>query len=154
MMREPAYSLLKKPAPMALRGKRVLVLGMGDTGLSVVNWVNSQGGSVIVADSRAAPPHLKSLSKEKVVTGKFKTSLLKDMDLVCISPGLSLEEELIQAAVAKGIPVIGDIELFAWTVRKTPAKVIAITGTNGKSTATALTGHLLRAAPCPARPLV
>ena len=146
MMREPAYSLLKKPAPMALRGKRVLVLGMGDTGLSVVNWVNSQGGSVIVADSRAAPPHLKSLSKEKVVTGKFKTSLLKDMDLVCISPGLSLEEELIQAAVAKGIPVIGDIELFAWTVRKTPAKVIAITGTNGKSTATALTGHLLRAA--------
>ena len=146
MMREPAYSLLKKPAPMALRGKRVLVLGMGDTGLSVVNWVNSQGGSVIVADSRAAPPHLKSLSKEKVVTGKFKTSLLKDMDLVCISPGLSLEEELIQAAVAKGIPVIGDIELFAWAVRKTPAKVVAVTGTNGKSTVTVLTGHLLRAA--------
>jgi len=147
MMREPAFTLLKKPAPMPLRGRRVLVLGLGDTGLSVARWVNGQGGSVVVADSRAAPPRLKELAREKVVTGRFKTSLLKDADLVCISPGLSLEEEIVQAAVAKGIPVVGDIELFAWSVgRENAEKVLAITGTNGKSTVTALTGQLLRSA--------
>ena len=147
MMRDPAHALLKKPAPMELRGKRVLVLGLGDTGLSVVNWVKSQQGKVRIADTRDAPPHGKKLSKEEILTGKFKFSLLKDIDLVCISPGLSLQEELIQAALAKNIPVVGDIELFAWAVGRTNSeKVLAVTGTNGKSTVTALTGHLLRSA--------
>jgi UDP-N-acetylmuramoylalanine--D-glutamate ligase len=142
MMREPAFSLLKKPAPTALKGKRVLVLGLGDTGLSVANWVASQGGMVRMADTRAAPPRKKEFSGE-FHSGKFKTSLLKDADLVCISPGLSLQEDLVQAAIAKDIPVVGDIELFAWAAR---GKVLAVTGTNGKSTVTALTGHLLRSA--------
>ena len=57
MMREPGTALLQPPAPMDLRGKRVLVLGLGDTGLSVVNWVKLQGGTVLGADTRAAPPH-------------------------------------------------------------------------------------------------
>jgi UDP-N-acetylmuramoylalanine--D-glutamate ligase len=143
MMREPAFSLLKKPAPVALQGKRVLVLGLGDTGLSVVNWVKSQQGSVRIADTRSAPPHGEKLSKEEIHTGRFKASLLKDVDLVCISPGLSLEEEIVQAASAKSIPVLGDIELFAW---RATGKRIAVTGTNGKSTVTALAGHLLRSA--------
>ena len=147
MMREPAFSLLKKPAPMALKGKKVLVLGLGDTGLSVANWVKVQGGSIRVADTRASPPHGKKLAQDEVVTGRFKLSLLKNIDLVCISPGLSLQEDLIQAAIAKSIPIVGDIELFAWAVAGEKAgKRIAITGTNGKSTVTALTGHLLRAA--------
>lgn len=143
MMRDPAYALLKRPAPMALKGRRVLVLGLGDTGLSVAQWVEARGGSVLVADSRVAPPRLSGLAREKVITGKFRSSLLKDVDLVCVSPGLSLEEDVVQAAAAKGIPVVGDIELFAWAARE---KVIAITGTNGKSTVTALAGHLLRSA--------
>jgi UDP-N-acetylmuramoylalanine--D-glutamate ligase len=143
MMREPPFSLLKKPAPMALQGRRVLVLGLGDSGLSVVNWVKRQGGSVLAADTRDHPPHGKKLPKEEVRTGKFKAALLKDVDLVCISPGLSLEEPVVQAAVAKGIPVVGDIELFAWAVKE---KVLAVTGTNGKSTVTALAAHLLRSA--------
>jgi UDP-N-acetylmuramoylalanine--D-glutamate ligase len=143
MMREPAFSLLKKPAPMALQGKRVLVLGLGDTGLSVVNWVKRQDGSVRIADTRSAPPHAEKLSQEEIHTGKFKTSLLNDIDLVCISPGLSLEDEIVQAASAKSIPVLGDIELFAW---QATGKRIAVTGTNGKSTVTALAGHLLRSA--------
>jgi len=142
MMREPAASLLKKPAPMALKGRTVLVLGLGDTGLSVANWVASQDGTVRMADTRAAPPRKQEFSGE-FHSGKFKTSLLKDADLVCISPGLSLQEEVIQAAIAKSIPIVGDIELFAWAAR---GKRIAITGTNGKSTVTALTGHLLRTA--------
>jgi UDP-N-acetylmuramoylalanine--D-glutamate ligase len=143
MMREPAFPLLKPPAPMALKGKRVLVLGLGDTGLSIAHWVRHQGGIIRVADTRASPPHGKSLPKEEVITGRFKVSLLKDIDLVCISPGLSLEEGVIQAALARSIPVVGDIELFAWSAR---GKRLAVTGTNGKSTVTALTGHVLRSA--------
>ena len=125
-----------------MTGKRVLVLGLGDTGLSVSRWVESQGGSVRAADTRAEPPRKRDFSGE-LHAGKFKVSLLKDIDLVCISPGLALQEEVVRAALAKNIPVVGDIELFAWTARGT---VLAITGTNGKSTVTALTGHLLRCA--------
>jgi UDP-N-acetylmuramoylalanine--D-glutamate ligase len=62
---------------------------------------------------------------------------------VCVSPGLSLEEEVVRQALAQGLPVLGDIELFAWYVRE---PVLAVTGTNGKSTVTALTAHLLRSA--------
>ncbi len=142
MMREPAFSLLRKPAAMPLKGRKVLVLGLGDTGLSVAQWVAREGGQVRAADTRAAPPRQKDFSGE-LHGGKFKPALLKDVDLVCISPGLSLEEEVVQAAVAKNIPVVGDIELFAWSVHE---KVLAVTGTNGKSTVTALAGHLLRAA--------
>jgi UDP-N-acetylmuramoylalanine--D-glutamate ligase len=127
---------------VALKGKRVLVLGLGDTGLSVANWVAAQGGAARVADTRKVPPRANDL-KGDLHTGRFKVALLKDVDLLCISPGLSLEEELVQAAVAKNIPVVGDIELFAWAVKE---KVLAITGTNGKSTVTALAGHLLRSA--------
>ena len=141
-MRSSQFSMLARPQPMALAGKRVLVLGLGDTGLSVANWVVHEGGQVRVADSRAAPPRKKDFSGE-LHSGEFKISLLKDVDLVCISPGLSLHEELVQAALTKNIPVVGDIELFAWAVR---GKVLAVTGTNGKSTVCALTGHLLRSA--------
>ncbi|HTP63503.1 MAG TPA: UDP-N-acetylmuramoyl-L-alanine--D-glutamate ligase [Burkholderiales bacterium] len=141
-MRDPAHSMLKAPAAMELRGKRVLVLGLGDTGLSAARWVAAQGGEARVADSRKAPPRMADL-KGELHTGKFKVSLLKDVDLVCLSPGLALTEEIVQAAIAKGIPVLGDIELFAWKAR---GLRLAVTGTNGKSTVTALTGHLLRSA--------
>jgi UDP-N-acetylmuramoylalanine--D-glutamate ligase len=145
-MRHSQFSMLARPQPMALAGKRVLVLGLGDTGLSVANWVREQGGQARVADTRASPPRNKELAGE-LHAGKFKASLLKDVDLVCISPGLSLEEEIVQTAIARNIPIVGDIELFSWNVRsRSGEKVLAITGTNGKSTVTALTGHLLRSA--------
>ena len=145
-MRQPLFSLLPRPRPAALAGKRVLVLGLGDTGLATANWVRDQGGQARVADTRSVPPRQKELAGE-LHTGKFKPSLLKEIDLVCVSPGLSLGEEIIQTAIDKGIPVVGDIELFAWAVRGgSTAKVLAVTGTNGKSTVTALTGHLLRSA--------
>jgi UDP-N-acetylmuramoylalanine--D-glutamate ligase len=146
MMREPVFSTLRAPRPMALRGKKVLVLGLGDTGLSVIHWVKSEGGSVRVADTRSAPPRKADFSGE-LHTGKFKAALLKDVDLLCVSPGISMQEELVRTAQEKNIPVVGDIELFAWAVRgAASSKVLAITGTNGKSTVTALTGHLLRSA--------
>ena len=142
MMREPAFSLLPKPAKASLAGKRVLVLGLGDSGLSAARWVERAGGMARVADTRVAPPRKDSFQGE-LHLGPFDPSLLEGVDLVCLSPGLSLEQEVIRAAVAASIPVLGDIELFAWQNRQ---PVLAITGTNGKTTVTSLTGHLLRAA--------
>ncbi len=133
MMREPAFSLLSRPRPFSLKGKKVLVLGLGDTGQSVSRWVESEGGEVRGADTRR--------------TGPFQPSLLQGVDLLCISPGLSLAEPIVAEARTRKIPVLGDIELFAWHVRAaTASKIVAITGTNGKTTVTSLTGHLLRTA--------
>jgi UDP-N-acetylmuramoylalanine--D-glutamate ligase len=143
-MRPPPFSLLRRPQAMALAGKRVLVLGLGDTGFSVANWVLAQGGQVRAADTRAEPPRRKDFAGE-FHGGKFKPVLLKDIDLLCISPGIPLSEPLVLHALEKEIPIVGDIELFAWHVRaNSESRVIAITGTNGKSTVTALAGHLLR----------
>jgi len=142
MMREPPFSLLAKPPRMELRGRRVLVLGLGDTGLSAARWAERQGALVRVADTRDRPPRAGDFRGE-LHAGSFPPALLDQVDLLCISPGLSLEEPLVREALARAIPVLGDVELFAWQAR---SKVIAVTGTNGKSTVTALTGHLLRAA--------
>ena len=145
-MREPLFNLLPRPEPVALAGRRVLVLGLGDSGLSAARWIERQGGTPRVADTRAEPPRAKDFGGE-LRTGPFSESLLEGVSLVCLSPGLPLREVVVQAAVARGIPVIGDIELFAWHVRAEAAsRVLAVTGTNGKTTVTALTGHLLRAA--------
>lgn len=145
-MREPLFNLLPRPEPVPLAGRRVLVLGLGDTGLAVARWVERQGGAARVADSRAAPPRAADFQGE-VRTGPFGATLLEGVDLLCVSPGLSLQEEIVRIALGRGIPVLGEIELFAWHVRApNGTRVLAVTGTNGKSTVTALTGHLLRAA--------
>jgi UDP-N-acetylmuramoylalanine--D-glutamate ligase len=143
MMREPAFALLKRPRPMELHGRTVLVLGLGDTGLSVARWVEQQGARARVADTRDSPPRKKDFTGE-LHTGAFGTALLRGADLVCVSPGISLEQRIIREALQRDIPIVGDIELFAWHVRrKTNSKVIAVTGTNGKTTVTALTAFVL-----------
>ena len=142
MMRESAFALLPRPVRMPLRGRRVLVLGLGDSGLSAARWVEHQGGTPRVADTRSAPPRAKDYGGE-LFTGAFSSRLLDGVELVCISPGLALDQPVIVEALNRRIPVAGDVELFAWENRK---PVLAITGTNGKTTVTALTGHLLRAA--------
>ena len=142
MMREAPFSLLPKPPRMDLAGRVVLVLGLGDTGLSVARWVQRNGGTPRVADTRADPPGKTRFSGD-FRSGAFTQDLLAGVDAVCISPGLSLSQPVILAAVEQGIPVLGDVELFAWQNKQ---KVLAITGTNGKTTVTALTGHLLRSA--------
>jgi len=145
MMREPAFKLLPVPESFSLKGKAVLVLGFGDTGLSVARWVEHEGGRVRAADTRSSPPRQRDFSGE-LRTGAFHESLLEGIDLVCVSPGLSLDEPVVRKALEKRIPLVGDIELFAWHVRtKSAAKVIAVTGTNGKTTVTSLVGHLVRA---------
>jgi UDP-N-acetylmuramoylalanine--D-glutamate ligase len=154
-MNAPAFATLPRPAPLAasraLAGRRVLVLGLGDSGLSAAKWLAREGAQVRVADTRAAPPRatelIQSLPGAQLCTGAFEPSLLEGIELVCISPGLPLDQPLIARAIAAGVPVVGDIELFAWRVRAgSDSQVLAVTGTNGKTTVTALTGHLLRTA--------
>jgi UDP-N-acetylmuramoylalanine--D-glutamate ligase len=159
-MREPLFKLLRQPQSVPLGGRRVLVLGLGESGLSASRWLLREGAIVRVADTRAQPPGAAALRAEgaalELRCGAFEPALLDGVELVCTSPGLSLEEPLVREAFARGLPILGDIELFAWAVRRrggenrhTPAPpepVLAITGTNGKTTATALTGHLLRSA--------
>ncbi len=140
MMREPFFALLPRPAPFSLSGKKLLVLGLGDTGLSLARFAAREGAAVRVADTRADPPRRAAFAGE-LHTGGFHVSLLDGVDLLCVSPGLPLESDLVREAVARAIPVIGDVELFAW---HNCAPVLAVTGTNGKSTVTALTAHLLR----------
>jgi UDP-N-acetylmuramoylalanine--D-glutamate ligase len=150
-MHAPLFSLLPRPKPMALAGRRVLVLGLGDTGLSAACWVAQAGARVRVADTRHTPPAAAALAarlpQAEQRFGAFDAVLLEGVDLVCLSPGLALAEPVVQAAIARGLPVLGDIELFAWALRASPgARVAAITGTNGKTTVTALVGALLRTA--------
>jgi UDP-N-acetylmuramoylalanine--D-glutamate ligase len=130
-------------------GTRGLVLGLGRTGLSVARYLHRKGLRVRVADTRPEPPGLaelgRTLPEAEVRTGPFDAALLDDVAQVVISPGLSLREPVAMTAAARGLPVVGDIELFA---REAKAPVAAITGTNGKSTVTALLAAAANAALC------
>ena len=136
---------------MTLQGKHVLVLGLGESGLASALWCARQGARVRVADTRAAPPYLAELRRRAPSadfrSGEFDKALLDGIDLLVLSPGLSGGLMVVIHARAAGIPVVGEIELFAQALRSlsSAAPVLAITGTNGKTTTTALTGHLLRA---------
>ncbi len=137
---------------MEWQGKNVLVLGLGDTGLSSLRWLAKRGARLRAADSRAAPPALGTLREEqpgvRVSLGAFDEALLADVDAVVASPGIALREPVLRAALARGIEVVGDVEIFAREVaRRSPgARLLGITGTNGKSTVTALAGAMGRAA--------
>ena len=124
-----------------------VIVGLGKTGFSCVEFLLKKGANVAVTDSRAEPPFLDELKKQfpQVITsmGGFDETLIMSADELIVSPGVALREPMIANAIAKGIPAIGDIELFARDVK---APVIGITGTNGKSTVTALVGEMAKQA--------
>lgn len=131
--------------------KKVLVLGLGETGLSLVRWLLAMGARVRVADSRATPPGLEilrtQLPQAEVLCGAFRESLLKGIECIAISPGVSVQDPFVQLAMAHKIPVLGDIEVFARALPKVARpKIIAITGSNGKTTVTSMVGAMCRAA--------
>ncbi len=140
-------------AHLTYAGQHILVLGLGLTGLSLALWLRGKGADVQVADTRDDPanpaPKLAELRRADpdipVRLGQWDETLFHGIDLVAISPGLNIHEPAFAPARAKRIPIVGDIEVFA---RELPSaqKVIAITGSNGKSTVTALTGGLCKAA--------
>jgi len=134
---------------IALKDKQVLVLGLGDTGLSALRWLHGHGARLSVADTRDNPPGVAALTAEfsqvKLYTGAFTAEMFAGAELVVASPGVPLSEPEIQAAIQRGVPVVGDVELFA-QYRPADAKVIAITGANGKTTVTTLVGEMCKAA--------
>jgi len=137
-----------------LTDKFVLVLGLGETGLSMVRWLATQGVRLRVADSRDHPPGLyeagRHVAANQIICGPFTDDLFAGVDLLVISPGVPLSDEFVARAMARGIPVAGDIELFARQLvandLRPTTKVIAITGSNGKTTVTSMVEHLCKAA--------
>ncbi|SNX60476.1 UDP-N-acetylmuramoylalanine--D-glutamate ligase [Nitrosomonas ureae] len=136
---------------MNLQGKAVLVLGMGETGLSMVKWLLRQGAKVRAADSRQEPPAWKEIvekfSEVQVCRGKFETKILDGIEMIAISPGVAVADPCVQQAIQRGIPVIGDLVLFSWALEQNKLqkpKVLAITGSNGKTTVTSMVGAMLR----------
>jgi UDP-N-acetylmuramoylalanine--D-glutamate ligase len=134
---------------MKYGGRDVVVLGLGLTGFSLARYLAANGAAVRVADTRAKPPYAEKLAALLpgigVVTGPLDAAALAGADLIAISPGVPKDHPAIATAVARGAELVGDIELFA---RALPPeqKVLAITGSNGKTTVTALAGALCRAA--------
>lgn len=134
----------------------VLVLGLGESGLAIARWCARHGCRLRIADTREAPPNLAALQAEGIdaefVGGAFTPALLDGgVELVGLSPGLSPLEPALAALVAatheRGIAVWGELEFFAQALRALGTsgyqpKVLAITGTNGKTTTTSLTGLL------------
>jgi UDP-N-acetylmuramoylalanine--D-glutamate ligase len=124
-----------------------VVVGLGKTGASCLRYLARHGIAAAATDSRGAPPGLAELGTLArtldIRLGGFDLSLLDGASQLLMSPGVSLEEPIAQAARARGIEVLGDVELFARTVR---APVIGITGTNGKSTVTSLVASMASAA--------
>jgi UDP-N-acetylmuramoylalanine--D-glutamate ligase len=140
---------------MIYDGKTALVLGLGESGLAMALWLARSGARVRVADTREAPERLPALraavADAGFVAGPFGAALLDGVDFVTVSPGLAPNRELadiVPAAAERAIPVWGEIELFAQALkalrdeRGYRPKVIAITGTNGKTTVTSMVGQL------------
>ena len=144
----------------SLHGHAVLVLGLGASGLAMARWCVRQGAQVTVLDNRAAPPQAGALAASvpgaRLAQGAFEASWIAGSDIraVFASPGLAphLIAPLIDAARAKGLWVGGELSLFAQALKdlndsqQYQPSVLAVTGTNGKTTVTALTGQLVQAA--------
>ncbi len=126
---------------------RSVIVGLGRTGVSCARHLAARGHNLIVTDSRSSPPGLPELRRlvpdASTVLGGFDPSVLEGADQIVVSPGVSLREPFLQQALARGLDLVGDIELFA---REAGGRVIGITGTNGKSTVTTLVGEMAREA--------
>ena len=134
----------RRPGPGA---RSALVVGLGRTGVSCVEHLSARGVRVSVVDSRREPPGLHALRERHprvdVHCGAFDPARFDGAELLVVSPGVSLREPCIARAAARGIPVVGDVELFA---RAADAPVVAITGSNGKSTVSSMVAAMAKAA--------
>lgn len=126
------------------QGKKVTIIGLGLTGLSCVHFFLSQGVIPRVMDTRAVPPGVEQLPENvERHRGGLNNQWLQESDLIVASPGIALATPELQQAANNGIEIVGDIELFC---READAPIIAITGSNGKSTVTSLVGEMATAA--------
>lgn len=126
------------------QGKQVVIIGLGLTGLSCVDFFLARGVTPRVMDTRQAPPGLDNLPETvERHLGSLNDEWLLNADLIIASPGMALAHPSLSAAADAGVEIIGDIELFC---REAQAPIVAITGSNGKSTVTTLVGEMAKAA--------
>ncbi len=129
---------------MQYQNKIVTVIGLGKTGLSCVEFLTKKQADVRVIDTRQNPAGAEQLAKNiPLHTGSLNLDWLLQSDIIVISPGLAVKTPEIQTALSAGVEVIGDIELFC---READKPIIAITGSNGKSTVTSLATEMAKAA--------
>ncbi|MGL5763305.1 MAG: UDP-N-acetylmuramoyl-L-alanine--D-glutamate ligase [Plesiomonas shigelloides] len=125
-------------------GKNIVIIGLGSTGLSCVDFFMQQGVVPRVMDTRSQPVGQDRLPDGvELHTGSLNSEWLLAADLIVASPGIALARPELQAAIRAGVEVVGDIELFC---RDACAPIVAITGSNGKSTVTSLVGEMARCA--------
>ncbi len=128
-----------------------MVLGLGDTGMSMARWLNRRGAIVSAADTRAEPPHASAFKRElpqaKLYCGGFDVDALRNAEVIAISPGIDRRLPLLKEAEQHGKSIVGDIELFAnhLAIQSKQPRVIAVTGTNGKSTVVTMAGAICTA---------
>lgn len=132
---------------MIATSKVKAVIGTGITGLSVARFLAAQQQAFVLLDTRATPPNLDKVQQEfpgiRIECGELNLHTLLACDEIIVSPGVAVATPAIEQAKNAGIPVIGDIELF---VRYAKAPIVAITGSNAKSTVTTLVGEMAKAA--------
>lgn len=142
MVQQAATTLSRKA-----KAGRTIVVGLGRTGMSCARHLHARDVCFAVTDSRATPPQAAELKQfapnVEMHLGGFDARLLEDAAEVVVSPGVSLKEPFLLKAASLGVPIIGDIELFA---REARAPIAAVTGTNGKSTVTTLVALMAEAA--------
>ncbi|HBH64756.1 MAG TPA: UDP-N-acetylmuramoyl-L-alanine--D-glutamate ligase [Erwinia persicina] len=126
------------------QGKKVVIIGLGLTGLSCVDFFVTRGVTPRVMDTRVVPPGLEKLPENvERWLGSLNDDWLQNADLIVASPGMALAHPSLMAAADAGVEIVGDIELFC---REAQAPIVAITGSNGKSTVTTLVGEMAKAA--------
>jgi UDP-N-acetylmuramoylalanine--D-glutamate ligase len=136
---------------MELAGKRFLVVGLGESGLAMAKWLRGQGAAVRVADSRENPPNQAALAAFapdiELIAGPFRPEAFEGVAAIALSPGIPKSTPEIAAAGEK-TPIVSEVDLFADAIKvfAPGSKVLAITGSNGKTTTTALAAHLLNGA--------
>lgn len=127
--------------------KRAMIIGLGKTGLSCARFLAAQGYAVAVTDSRESPPALEAIREElpdaAIFVGGFSDVALAHSDLVVVSPGIPLHDPFVSRVRESGVEMVGDIELFA---RVATRPVVAVTGSNGKSTVATLFGRMAETA--------
>ena len=134
--------------------QKKLVFGLGQTGLSCVRFLVREGYDVAVFDTRPNPPLVETINNEfphvEVTLQNVTESMFDNVDQIILSPGLSLESDELKIANERKIEIVGDIELFALSLndpeKSSNAPVIAITGSNGKTTTTTLISEIFKAA--------
>lgn len=136
---------------LVLDGARIVVVGLGDTGLSLARWLQRHGARVSATDTRNTPPGASALRREfpgmELSLGVDPDAAIAGADAIAVSPGVDRRSGAIAQAAQRGVPVVGDVELFAQALARQgdAPPVIAITGSNGKSTVTAMAGDICAA---------